>query len=811
MPLKGRIYIATITAGGATVLLYAVIAWQSTQVARFGFYLLFAMCASQLKVRLPGVTGTMSVGNIFVLLSATCLSIPQTILIGCGGVLTQCLLHAKRRPKPVQLCFNVANSAIGGWVAAVVWRSPALRSVDSSMPVMLFWACVCYFLVNTMAVSGVIALTEGKRIWSVWYESFFWTAPQYLFAAAVAWLADLASARFGWESSVLILPAIFLVERSYSLYLGRLEQEKTHVAAMADLHLRTIKALALAIDAKDEKTHDHLQRVQIYATELAKEMGASEEEIQALQAAALLHDIGKLAVPEYIISKPGRLTPEEFEKMKVHPVVGAEILETVNFPCPVVPIVRSHHEKWNGSGYPDGIKGEQIPLGARILAAVDCLDAMASERQYRRALALDEVIAYIISEAGKSFDPAVVEILARRYKELEALARQAPTEQMKLTSRRSAASRQCAPAAGFEASAGGDGGHGPAGFVTSIAAARQEFQMLHEVTRDLGNSLSMADTLSLLASRLKSMIPYDTIAVYLVDVERLKPVYVSGADARLFSSLSIQMGEGLSGWVAENRKPILNGNPSVESGYLDDPTKFATLRSAIAVPLEGLDGILGVLTLYHAQADAFSRDHLRVLLAVSSKAGVTIENAREFQQAQASAVTDGLTELPNARSLFLHLDSELMRASRENATVGTLVLDLDGFKQVNDVFGHMTGNRLLQAVAATLRQSCREYDYVGRMGGDEFVLILPRMSREMMQSRAEELKQMVIESGRRVIGTTDVSASIGCALYPDDGRNAEELLGRADQRMYRAKRSHHAALRATAMLQDLPASTVTVQ
>jgi len=335
--------------------------------------------------------------------------------------------------------------------------------------------------------------------------------------------------------------------------------------------------------------------------------------------------------------------------------------------------------------------------------------------------------------------------------------------------------------------------------------------MLHEVTRDLGNSLSMADTLSLLASRLKSMIPYDTIAVYLQNGDKLKPEYVSGTDARLFSSLSIRMGEGLSGWVAENRKPILNGNPSVESGYLDDPAAFATLRSAVAVPLEGLDGILGVLTLYHAQPDAFSRDHLRVLLAVSSKAGVTIENAREFQQAQASAVTDGLTELPNARSLFVHLDTELMRAAREQATLGTLVLDLNGFKQVNDVFGHMVGNRLLQAIAVTLRQSCREYDYVGRMGGDEFVMILPRISREMLEERAVQLRALVIEAGRRVIGSTDLSASIGCAQFPDDGKNAEELLARADQRMYRAKRSHHAALRATTMLESMPASTATVQ
>src|SRR5437867_6894669 len=183
---------------------------------------------------------------------------------------------------------------------------------------------------------------------------------------------------------------------------------------MANLHLRTIEALALAIEAKDHTTHDHLQRVRVYAIEVAKELGIPDEEMLALHAAALLHDIGKLAVPEHIISKPGRLTPEEFGKMKIHPVVGAEILERVRFPYPVVPIVRSHHERWDGRGYPDGLKGEEIPTGARILGAVDCLDALASDRQYRRAFPLDVALEKVVADSGKSFDPRVVEVLQRR-------------------------------------------------------------------------------------------------------------------------------------------------------------------------------------------------------------------------------------------------------------------------------------------------------------------------------------------------------------------------------------------------------------
>src|SRR6201998_330235 len=211
--------------------------------------------------------------------------------------------------------------------------------------------------------------------------------------------------------------------RSYRLYLGKLETEERHAEQVSNLHLRTIEALALAIEAKDQTTGEHLQRVRIYAMELAKELGLGEDETEALRAASVLQDIGKLAVPEHIISKPGKLTPEEFDKMKIHPIVGAEILEQVEFPYPVVPIVLAHHEKWDGSGYPSGLKGEEIPMGARILSAVDCLDALASDRQSRRALNLDDAMAVVMGEAGKSYDPRVVGLLRLHYRRLETEAK----------------------------------------------------------------------------------------------------------------------------------------------------------------------------------------------------------------------------------------------------------------------------------------------------------------------------------------------------------------------------------------------------
>jgi diguanylate cyclase (GGDEF)-like protein len=481
--------------------------------------------------------------------------------------------------------------------------------------------------------------------------------------------------------------------------------------------------------------------------------------------------------------------------MKIHPVVGAEILERVRFPYPVTPIVRYHHEKWNGAGYPEGLKGEDIPIGARILAAVDCLDALASDRQYRRALPLDEAMQKVVSESGISFDPKVVTVLHRRYIELESMAQSLQVEKAKLSTDLKI-ERGLEPAAGFEKTKGLATAtpEKPTDFLNSIAAARQEVQNLFELAQDLGNSLSLNETLSLLAIRLKRMIPYDSLAIYVMRDDKLRAEYVNGENFRLFSALEIPLGQGLSGWVAENKKPIINGNPSVEPGYLNDDSKFTTMRSALSVPLIGLNGTVSVLTLYHTERDAFTKDHLRILLAIVPKVALSIENALKYQQAESSASTDYMTGLPNARSLFLHLDGELARCRRLNSPLVVLVCDMNGFKQVNDKFGHLEGNKVLHKVALKLKESCREYDYVARMGGDEFVLVLPGLKLDQVQQKVQRLRAITAEAGREVCGTETLGLSVGHSQFPEDGNDADQLLSEADRRMYIAKQKEKMSL-----------------
>ena len=800
LSIQTKLFVGVTASLGVVTLGYALSHWQSHDPMRFACYLAVAILASGLKVQLPGIDGTMSVNFLFILLGVMELSLPETLVIGCTATLVQSVWQARKRLDPVKILFNVAGMMANASALTYLSFHWLAARYGSNKPILLMLAALVFFFANTLPISVVIALTEGKSSRRVWSECYFWSFPYYLVGAAAVGLVGIVNRAAGWETSLLVLPLIYWVYRSYRLYLGRLEAEKErvevekrHVEEIASLNMRTIEALALAIEAKDHTTHTHLQRVRTYAVAVARELGLPGAEIEALRAAALLHDIGKLAVPEQIINKPGRLTPEEFEKMKVHPLVGAEILERVAFPYPVAPIVRCHHERWDGTGYPEGLSGANIPIGARILAAVDCLDALASHRQYRQALPLAEAMAKVQEKAGTWFDPQVVGILERNYVELERMAQmtEEPAAPHSL-SKTAKVERGLAPATGFERTDPTNGHVDSADFLTSIASARQEAQTMFELSQDLGVSLSLSETLSVLSMRLRRMIPYDSIAVFVNRNGWLLPELVSGENFRVLSSLKIRVGEGLCGWVAENCKPIMNGNPQVEAGYAVDLGKHSTLQSALVVPLEGLNGVVGVLAMYHANRDAFTPDHLRILLAVASKVALSVENALKYQQAESSATTDYLTGLPNARSLFVHLAQEVARCRRMKSPLAVLVCDIDGFKAINDSFGHLEGDKLLREFSTRLKDACRGYDYVARMGGDEFVITAPGLTPEAAQEKAERLNQAAIESGRHVCGREVITLSVGTAFCPEDGYDVERLLAEADRRMYSMKQIHHA-------------------
>ncbi len=611
----------------------------------------------------------------------------------------------------------------------------------------------------------------------------------------LATLVGVSIFRGWWMAALMALPIFFLTLHSFGVHAARLRR---HAREVDELHLRTIEALAMAIDAKDNGTHQHLQRVVIYAEAIGREMGLPHEDLKGLRAAALLHDIGKLAVPEYIISKPGRLTSEEFERMKIHTVVGAEILERVKFPYPVVPVVRAHHERWNGSGYPGGLKGHEIPIGARILAVVDSFDALSSDRQYRRALSHAGALAMIKKDTGVLYDPEIVKVLEKLHPKLEHLVEAQPRSEKKLYSTIKV-ERGSAPEAGLLVERPGDASVAPA--LNAIIQARQELQILYELSQALGNSLSLDETLRLLVEQLRKLIDFDASAIYLIEEGKLVPRFVEGVNAALLAGVQAPLGEGLSGWVAGTGNHSLNGNPAVEPGYMHDPKRFSDLRSALSVPLDSAKGIIGALTLYSLRHEAFTLDHLRILKAIGMKVGSTIYNLLIHEAIGKSAGTDPLTELPNARALAARLEQEAARAARQQTPYSLFVLDMNGLKKINDTLGHSAGDKALVALAGALRGCLREYDFVARMGGDEFVLLLPGMGVEDASMKRLDLAVAVKALNKDLPGL-EISVSLGSASYPNDGLTTEKLLAVADHRMYWHKRYHHGSRARSQGLRD---------
>jgi diguanylate cyclase (GGDEF)-like protein/putative nucleotidyltransferase with HDIG domain len=782
-----RSFVASVIGIGVVVTIAGTVPWQAQDPFRGYFFLALAIASSVLRLQTPQVVGTMTANFVFVLLGILELSLSEALLLGCASTAAQLLVHRKSARLPVTPVFHVANAAIAVTLAFRACHAPWMEATPERSLISLLLAATVLYAMNTFPVAVVVALLQKQNLAFVWRECNFRLFPHYLGGALLAGVFHYSTRSFGTQSPLLLVPLAFLAYSSFNAFRLRKDQGRSKGGELAGLHQRTIEALAMAIEAKDMKTQSHLLRLQLYCTEIGKDLRLPPEQMEALSAAAILHDIGKLAVPEHILSKPGKLTREEFEKVKIHATVGADILERVRFPYPVADIVRAHHEKWNGGGYPGGLKGEAIPLGARILAVADCLDALVSERPYHGAVSIDEAMNRLSAEAGVGFDPKVVRAFEARYEEIEERLKAEianPALQLEHNpvhdSLFPSSEERTAPVSN---SSPGNG-HG---YLDTIAAARQEAQVLLELSQQLGNSLQLDETLAVASSGLRRLVPFDSLAVYVTRGSDLLPRYATGESTSLFLSRQLTLGQGVAGWVAMHGKPILNGNPSVETGAHNDSGRSVVLNSAVAVPLHGGKEIVGVLMVCRRGFDSFNKDSLRLLLAVAGKLGTFIENALKYEQAAACASTDFLTGLPNARSLNLQLESELARSHRQATALTVLVADLDGFKDVNDRHGHLEGDAVLRAIARVLRDHCREYDFVARMGGDEFVVLLPGMAEADVVAKIAQLNKAVGEAGRRVVADSQLGLSIGQARFPVDGSTAEQLLAEADQRMYAVK------------------------
>jgi diguanylate cyclase (GGDEF)-like protein/putative nucleotidyltransferase with HDIG domain len=807
-----KCYWFALVVSGAAILAWAAaraLAFSGAEGLQFLALASFVVLSTFLRIPLPNTPAYITAGDAFVFLGAILLGTPGAVLLAFIDSSVNSL-RAQRRA--TSWLASPATMSVTAFAASSVFylvlraygveaRPVGLGRVTfEHLFVPLVAMATTQYVANGLLVGALHALKTRRSVWRFWHDQYLWTSCSFFAAAIAAGLLYQAIQTLGLLYVLLSVPVIGATFTTYKIYFERMGEKSREAEMLARLHLATVEALATAIDAKDQTTHCHVQRVQIYAAGMGRKLGLPPQEIEALKAGALLHDIGKLAVPDHILNKPGKLTPAEFDRMKIHTTVGAQILERIDFPYPVVPVVRHHHERWDGLGYPEGLRGEEIPWTARVFAVVDCFDSVREDRPFRRGMTREEASALLIRGAGTHFDPQVVELFLKHLPEFEAEIAARELDQHGFTSREADSRALVETAQATDAHAPAPRFTPPA-YLEQIKNAHREVYALYEIAHAFGSSLDIADRSHVLVDKVGHIVPFHTCVVYLYDPVKgyATVAHAAGRNAELLRDRCVAPGEGAIGFVLANRRPVSGFDPMLDFRDAALPAG-ERYRSMVALPLAKDGQLLGVLAVYSARPDAYTDDHLRLLETVVRLASDAFANAIHHAEAESNALTDPLTGLPNARALHLRFEEEESRARRGGTTFQVVMLDLDDFKQVNDTYGHQIGDQMLREVARVLQGQLREYDFLARYAGDEFVALVQDLTAEQVSDLAARIERAVAEFSLRVHpgAHARVGVSVGSARFGADGETLSHLLIAADQAMYAVKSEHKHAHRPAA-------------
>ena len=754
LPVAARVYVVLVVLAGVAALMAASLGVRVDHPGLFSLLLVLAVVTSTAKIELPlgRSQSNLSLSHAINFWALLALGPANAVCIASVGAWSQCTLRTGGRNPLHRTVFSVASLILTVSLAGLPLYAMMRPGTPTATSLVQAAAVIAplYFFLNSALVACAIALSTKQPFTRVWHDNFLWSAPSYLVGAALAAVATATSAR-GWSGWLALLAVpLYLVFRSYHTVVARLREEQDQTRRAMEVQLATIEALALAIEAKAGCTPEHIRSIQQYAAMLAQASHLSDADVQAVRTAALLHDVGNMAVPEHILSKPDALTAEEFERVKIHPRVGAEILRKVPFGAPVADLVLAHHERWDGLGYPAGLRGDDIPLGARILAIADCYSTLQADRPYRPARTQPESLAVLLEYSGKAFDPALVDLFVGLLATSPGSIVAAPAGESDLSDRELA--------------------------LGDIAGAHREEQMLYEIAQALGSSLGVADAMALVHDKVSKLVPFVTCALFLGD----------DADGYVCRYANGPGTEALLKWAPRSGSDIALRLPSCADGRGAHGEELASL---LPCPLLFEGRLIGALVIYHSVAGCFTDEHRRVLGRVSEQAAAVIFNSTRFEQTQHESHTDVLTGLPNRRALDRQIEARLDVARHTKTAVSVVVLDLDRLKEINDTYGHEAGDLALRTVASALRTAVRQADLSARFAGDEFVVVLTDCDPEQEARRVHDLQSAVAahpfepRPGVRI----SLSISAGPARFPNDGATFEELLGVADERMYRDK------------------------
>jgi putative nucleotidyltransferase with HDIG domain len=661
-----------------------------------------------------------------------------------------------------RILFNVAAPSVAIWIAAHTFYGLADIEPLSGRPqailpllVPILVLAVLYFFLNSALVAWAVALEKKISAFSVWRESFLWLSLNYFSGASVAALLlpylqpdDLQFARV----IGILLPLLLISYLTFKTAMGRVDDAHRHLKELNDLYLSTIETLAMAIDAKDQITHGHIRRVQVHAVKLARAMGVRESaQIRAIEAAALLHDMGKLAVPEYILNKPGPLTATEFDKMKLHASVGADILSSIDFPYPVVPIVRHHHESWDGTGYPDGIRGASIPIGARILSVVDCYDALTSDRPYRPRLSEKEALRIVAERRGHMYDPLVVDTFIKLHAQ-GGLRGEEVAEESSFVTFRSNSLPLYANMSDLSP-------------LEDITASGEEMLAFFDLGRSLGDASDLSQVGDILVRHLRRLVPSSSYALYLYEQEvaELVSSYASGEHSAVFTGLRIPLGQRLTGWVGAHKQSIRNSDPVLDLGDVAR-TIVPRLRSCLSTPLVVGQSLIGVLSLYSHDSGVFTEDHQRIVEVVGRHISPALQGIVKRDRHAAS--TAGTARKGGQREVVSNITDE-------DLGFCLIVISIAG--------GHgkevpATILAAQESLSRCIKFHLRSTDIFFKYARDQFVIIHRRIDSDDGELMAQRLQRAIEELCREMRLESTLKAYVTQADMPDDSDSLDELI-----------------------------------
>ncbi|HEX8398461.1 MAG TPA: diguanylate cyclase [Pyrinomonadaceae bacterium] len=749
--------------------------------------------AGLFPIKVPDTQTTISAADALVFLALIYLGVPAGI-VAAGVAAFAGGLRAENKVEEKPTC--AAISIIGAFGAgqafyfalkhyAGIPQQPLANSLleIEGFALVLVIAAFVQFLLMSLLSGWFQALKTNQSFAKIWTRDILSCSWSCFVGALAAGIVQYSEVHWGAAHGVISLPLVALPYIAYKLHFRRMNEKNREIAEINRVQLSAVQTLAAAVDAREQTSPGHTRRVQIYALGLANALKLPSTDLKALEAAALLHDIGKLAVPDHILNKPGRLSRPEMDKVKVHAAVGADILKKVAFPYPVVPTVLHHHERWDGAGYPEGLCGEEIPITARVLAIADSYDSMREPRSYRPALDRDEARRTLLAGAGAQFDPRLVDVFLRNVKHFENEIEVAGVGHEAESAEKEARG---------ELRTLGDSSL-TINYFEEIKRANLEVFALYDLACASSSSLNLEETVTFFVEKVQQLVPLETCVVYLYN-ERGETAFAAhsvGRNAALLRSRTVKLGEGVTGFVLKNQKSVCSVSPALDfsAEHLEIAQDYTTMA---ALPLKSGDKLIGAIAVYSENLLGYEEEHLRLLETVSHIAANAIWRTIQHAETESRALTDPMTGLPNARCLQLHFEKETARSRRDNRPFQVVMLDLDEFKAVNDTFGHKAGDMMLKEISKVMRAQLREYDFLARYAGDEFVAVVPETPGFPIEELCRRIEQAVLDFSLPVgnKGSARVGISIGAACYPRDGETLDQVLIAADHNMYATKAAH---------------------